>query len=156
MANAILDKFGSPTALTITLASLASSTSGVGRQSTLVDNSTNRYQAVMLYVKIKQGTSPTSSKGVYIYLLRDDGAAGVTTDGAGASDAAITVLNAQLIGFLANKSSAATGDVVQDAFLIERPGPKWGVAIVHDTVAALDATGGNHTVEFVGMNPEVQ
>ena len=68
MANEIKDKYGSTTALTISLASLASSTSGVGRQSTLVDNSTSKYQDILVYVKIKQGTSPTGSRGVCVHL----------------------------------------------------------------------------------------
>ena len=56
-----------------------------------------------------------------------------------------------------NKASgAATGDLMQEGFVIEDPGPKWTVAVVHDTVAALDATNGNHVVEYVGINPEAQ
>jgi hypothetical protein len=36
------------------------------------------------------------------------------------------------------------------------PGPKWTVAIVHDTGVALNATGSNHWVRYRGTNPEVQ
>lgn len=154
MANAILDKFATTTAFTITLASLASSTSGVGRQSTIVDNSTNRYSQVLVYIKIKQGTSPTGNKGAYVYLIRSDGTH--RSDGAGATDAAWTALNAQLIGTLINKSSPATGDLMYGEFLVDHPGPEWGIGIVHDTVAALDATEGNHRYYWVGINPEVQ
>jgi hypothetical protein len=157
MANLVLDKFASPTALTITVASLASSIAGVGRQSGIVDNTTNRYQDILLNVNIKQGTSPTGNKSVQIYLIRDnnDGTP-IRDDGAGASDAALTLLNAPLIGVLINKASPSTGDVLKGNFLISRPGPKWGIAIVHDTVATLDATGSNHVISFIGMNPEIQ
>lgn len=157
MANEIKDKFAASTALTITLASLASSTAGVGRQSDIVDNTTNRYQSVLLFVKIKLGTTPTGNKGAYVYLIRDDNnGTNHRSDGAGATDAAITILNAQLVGVLINKSSPSTGDVLYGEFLVDRPGPKWGVAVVHDTVAAFDSTGSNHWVRYVGMNPEVQ
>lgn len=157
MANEIKDKFASSAALTITLASLASSSSGAGRQSDIVDNTTNRYQAVLIYIKIKLGTSPTGSKGVYVYLIRDDNnGTNHRSDGAGASDAALTVQNAQLIGVMADKASPATGDVLYGEFLVERPGPKWGIAIVHDTGVNLDSTGGNHWARYVGLNPEVQ
>ena len=151
MANAILDKFSpTSTALTITLASLASSTAGLGRQSTIVDNTTNRNQDILLYVKITQGTSPTGSRGVYIYLIRDDNnGTNHRTDGAGASDAGLTVVNAELIGALRNIASPSTGDVLYGEFLVRRPGPKWGVAIVHDTAVNLDGTGGNHWVRYV-------
>lgn len=157
MANVVLDKYASVVALTITLGSLATSTTGVGRQSTIVDNTTNRYQDILLSVSIKQGTSPTGNKSVQIYLIRDnnDGTA-ILDDNAGVSDAALTVLNAPLIGTLINKSSPSTGDVLAGNFLITRPGPKWGIAIVHDTGVNLDSTNGNHVVSYIGLNPEIQ
>jgi hypothetical protein len=52
--------------------------------------------------------------------------------------------------------SPATGDNLQGDFLIHRPGPKWTIAIVHDTGVNLDSTGANHQVRWVGANPEVQ
>ena len=157
MAYAVLDKFATPAALTITLASLASSVAGVGRQSGIVDNTTNRYQDILLSLSIKQGTSPTGNKSIQVYLIRDnnDGTP-IRDDSAGVADAAITVLSASLVGILINKATPSTGDVLKANFLISRPGPKWGIAIVHDTVAALDATGGNHVVSYIGMNPEIQ
>lgn len=157
MANEIKDKFSTPAALTITLASLASSTTGVGRQSTIVDNTTNRYQDILLAVSIKLGTSPTGSKSVQIYLIRDNNdTTPIRDDNAGASDAAFTVLNAPLIGVLMDKSSPSTGDVLAGNFLINKPGPKWGIAVVHDTGVALDATGSNHVISYTGVDPEVQ
>src|SRR4051812_21154817 len=89
---------GSSTALTITVASLATSTTGVGRQSTLVDNSTNRYGRVLVAVNIKLGTSPTASKAIYVYGIRSnkDGTA-IRDDGAGASDAGWTRQNAEYL-----------------------------------------------------------
>lgn len=155
MANEIKAKFSSSAALNITLASLASSAVGVGRQSDIVDNTVNRFQEILIYVKLKQGTSPSGNKSAQIYLIRDDNA-GHRSDGAGVSDAAITVLNAALIGVMQNKSSPATGEEMYGEFRIVNPGPKWGIAIVHDTAVNLDATGGNHHVKFIGVNPEIQ
>lgn len=144
-----------PNALTITLASLASSTGGAtARQSTLVDNTTTRYGRIHLYPKVKLGTSPTASRLVYVFLIKDDGSTTPNrTDGAGASDAGITVLNAEVIGTA--YATAVTGAVIQPHFVIENPGPKWAVAVGHDTGANLDATGGNHSITWVGENPEV-
>lgn len=154
MANEIKEKFSTSAGFTITLASLASSTVGVGRQSTLIDNSTTRYRKVIVYLKIKQGTSPAGSRFVYVYGIRGDGT--IRSDGAGASDAAFTRLNAVELGVLINKSSPATGDVLTGEFVFENPGPEWGIAIVHDTNAHLDSTEGNHDYNWVGVNPEVQ
>lgn len=157
MPNEIKDLFGASTALTITLASLASSTTGVGRQSTIVDNTSTRYQDVFVYVKITQGTTPTGNKAVYVYLIRDDdNASNYRTDGAGTTDAALTVQNAILVGAMRNLAVPSTGDVLYGDFLITKPGPRWGIAIVHDTGVDLNSTGSNHYVRFVGINPEIQ
>lgn len=158
MANKILDLFGASTAFTITLASLASSTAGVGRQSDMIDNSTAREQLVRIWAKIKQGTSPTSARTVSLYLLTGD-AHGTPhrTDGAGASDAGITLLNAPLIGVIRNKASgAATGDNMYGEFLVRIAAPSWGIALVHDTAVNLDSTGGNHWLRYSYISPEVQ
>jgi hypothetical protein len=152
MASEIKAKFGTETALTITLTSLASSTAGVGRQSTMVDNTTTRYQKVHVYVKVKTGTSPTASKGIYAYLIRADKASSpdVITDNAGASDAALTVVSAQQVGGAATTN--VTGVTYSFDFTIHNPGPSWGIAIVHDTGVNTDASVGS--IYWVGENPE--
>lgn len=157
MANEIKSKYSTSAALTITLASLASSTASVGRQSTLIDNTTNRFQKVVIYAKIKLGTSPTADRNVTFYLIRtDNDGTEHRTDGAGTTDAALTVKNAQPIGSLYVGNSPATGDVLLGEFVVEDPGPEWGVAVVHDTGVNLDSTGSNHWVRYIGINPEVQ
>lgn len=156
MASEIMAKFGTATAMTITLASLTSSTAGVGRQGTLIDNSTTKFQKVHLYVKVTTGTSPTTLKGIYVYLLKANKVSSpeVITDGAGASDAGLTVVSAQQIaGAIVD---ATSNKAYQFDCVIHNPGPSWGIAIVHDTAVALHATGGNHAIWFVGENPEAQ
>jgi len=158
MANKILDLFQDSTAFTITLASLATSTVGVARQSDMIDNSTGREQLARIWCKITQGTSPTSAKTVSIHLLAGD-AHGTPhrTDGAGASDASITLINSQIIGIMRNKGSgAATGDIVYGEFLIRIAAPSWGIAITHDTGVNLNSTGGNHWARYSYLSPEVQ
>lgn len=159
-ANEIMDKFGSSTAMTITLASLASSTSGVGRQSTLIDNTTVRASEAIVYVKITVGTTPTANKPIYVYLLRGDDPASSNfrDDGAGASDAGLTIINAQLLGTI--MCTAATSDVAYRGAFSTRGlgalGKEWGIAIVHETAVNLNATAGNHFVRYVTVNPDVQ
>ncbi len=156
MPNEIKDKLGTSTALTMTLASLADQ---AGRQSTMIDNGTVRYQELLIYLKCKMGSSaPNANSIIEVYLLRGDKDAGTEhlSDGAGASDAALTPLNAQIIGALRNKASPAIGDVLYGEFLVHRPGPKWGIAVVNRTGQAFDGTGSNHWARYVGVNPEVQ
>ena len=149
--TAILPKRSAPAALTITLASLAS---GSARQASIVDNSTTRYQRIYLAAKLKLGTSPTANTLVSLYLIRSDGT--ITTDGAGSSDAAITLKNAQTLGTLSTGGSPATSDTLTDVFVVENPGPQWTVAVLNSTGAALDATAGNHLIEWVGEYLEIQ
>jgi len=153
MANDILAEFGGNTNLTLTLASLASSTAGVGRQSTIVDNSTTRYQIIHLFMKITTGTTPTANRNFYIYLIKSNGT--LRSDGAGASDAAITRLNARLLGAIA-MNSATSNVAYYGEFIIRNPGKEWGIIVVHDTGVNLNSTEGNHGYSWYGENPEIQ
>jgi len=156
VAGAIKAAHGAAAAMTITLASLASSTSGVGRQSTLVDNTANLYKSALVHAKITVGTSPTANTFIYVYLIRYDNSA-VGDDGCGANDAGLTVINSPLLGTIlvpATTSNTAYYGVFDTSFLGPL-GSKWGIAVVNSTGAALHATGGNHTVNFVGIKETI-
>lgn len=152
------ETFSAVTSMTITVASLATSTAGVGRQSDMVDNSTNRYLSALVYLKITVGTSPTANTPIYVYLIRSnaDGTP-IRDDAAGASDAGLTVKNAPLLGVIT--CTATTSDVayygIFDTSVMGPLGPSWGIAIVHSTGVNLNATGGNHTVNFIGVTKDV-
>lgn len=148
----VKDNFNSAS-FTITLASLASSTSGVGRQSTLVDNTSNLYTSAQIDLKITTGTSPTANTLVYVYLIRSDNNTPIIDDGAGSSDAGLTVVNAPLLGTIlvsAATSNAAYYGIFDTKFLGSL-GPKWGIAVVNSTGAALNSTEGNHVKEYLGI-----
>lgn len=154
MANEIKDKYGTSTALTITLASLGNL---AGRQSTLVDNTAARYQDLLLFVNVKTANTPNANSIVEVYLIRSDNdGTEHRDDGAGTADAALTPLNAQLVGALRSSAAPGTGETLKGSFLIHRPGPEWGVAVFNRTGQTLDATGTNHWVRYMGLNPEVQ
>lgn len=160
MANAIKPLFASPVALTLSFApgavGMASSTTGVGRQSTMVDNSTNRYKRIQLSLKVTMGTTPTVNRNVYVHLIRDNrDATAIRDDNAGTTDAAFTIINAPLLMALTN-TSTSTGTILRGNCVFEDPGPGWGIGIYHDCVAALDATESNHVLSFVGISDEIQ
>jgi hypothetical protein len=164
MAHEIKATFSASVALTIQLADdgvsgLASSVVGVGRQSTIVDNSSTRYQDLLIYVKVTAGTNPTSNRSVFVYLIRSDEIAAGTihrSDGAGTTDAAITIVNAPVIGVMSDDGVSATGEVFYGEFPVHLPGPAWGVAIVHNTGVDLDTAASAHWVRWIGINPEIQ
>jgi hypothetical protein len=152
MVAQILAEHGTATAMTITLASLASSTSGVGRQSTIVSNVDNA-QMIHVYVKVTVGTTPTIDTNIFVHLIKSD--ATHRSDGAGASDAGLTILNSRLLGVIRNNS--ASSDVVYyGEFLIRNPGPEWGIAISHDTGTNLKSLAGDHAVRYTIENQESQ
>jgi len=161
MPNAILPKYAAEQTLAITLGDgvngLASSTTGAGRQSTMVDNSVTRFKRIRLFIKLTQGAGGTGSKGAYVLALRGDGNTGSPhrTDNAGSGDAALTALNAPLIGVIGNQASAPSGAVYGE-FVLEDPGPEWGVLIYHDFGVNLSATGANHYVKWIGEYDEIQ
>jgi hypothetical protein len=141
------DVYAAAVAFTISLNALATSTAGVGRQSTLLTSNTSR--AALIYVKLKMGTTPTANTVATVYLIQGDGT--ITTDGAGASDAGLTVVNAPVLGQIIC-SATTTGALYQAVFdtrlVTPALGPQWGIAIVNSTGAALDASAGG-TVDYV-------
>lgn len=155
MPNIIKAEHDASVAMTITLASLASSTAGVGRQTTMVDNTDNA-QLVRVFFKVTTGTSPTVNKTIQFYLLSADAAStpNIITDAAGAADAGHTIVTAPLV--YAVQTTATSNQTYQGSFLLRNPGISWGLTVVHDTGAALNSTGSNHAIYYVVENTEVQ
>jgi hypothetical protein len=145
---------------TITLASLGSSSAGVGRQSTLIDNDTTWRMAARIYLRIQVGTTPTADTLIHAYLIlsSDDATTPIRNDNAGASDAAWTALNAEPLGTLLVDS--ATSDLyyygIFDTWKHGPLGPQWGIGIVNATGVALGSTEGNHIKQYRYYDPEVQ
>lgn len=83
--------YGTSTAITCTLASLAQ---GSARQSAYIDNTSNKFLDAIIYLKIKlQNTTPGSDKAIYVWFYggSEDGALWGYTDNATGSDAALTM-----------------------------------------------------------------
>jgi hypothetical protein len=155
MPNTIQANFGSSTALTITLTSLASSAFGVGRQSNLVDNTIDLGQMIRVYFKVTTGTSPTNNRTINFYFITADAptSPNIITDGAGTTDAGLTVQSAPLVHSI---TTLDTSDkTYQGSFLIRNPGKAWAICVVHDTGVALNATGSNHLLRYIYENQVV-
>ena len=154
MANEIRTKTDAVANFTISLAGLAA---GAARQSTIVANTNNR-GAALIYLKIQTGASAPTAGTIYeVYLLRDDGVTNYRTDGAGATDAAITIVNAQLLGTIVvtnNANAFFYGDF--DTAPLGPLGPKWGIAVRNSTDQAIGATEADHVKEYATYLPEIQ
>lgn len=152
--STVLNTYNSVTALTITIASLANSSTDVGRQSTLVDNTSTKYKKAKIYCKITVGTSPTANTLLYVYLIQDNNdSTPIRDDGAGASDAAWTHINAPLLGTIrvpATTSDTAYYGIFDTDKVTKDLGPKWAIGLVNASGATLNATGGNHVISYIG------
>jgi hypothetical protein len=151
-------EYAASSALTISLASLASSSTFVaGRESTAVDNTTNKYLDYLLAGKIRVGTTPTTSTEIRVYVvaLMEDATYPDVFDG---TDSAETVTSAgvrdgfaKLAAVMGVDSTTSDRDYyfgpVSVAALFGGSLPKkFAVFVTHNTGVALNATGGNHAV----------
>jgi hypothetical protein len=152
----VLSNYGTANqAITITLGALANNGQ---RESTVIDNTSNKFLNALVQLKVKTGGSGTSSSGylvIYAYGTSDDG----TTygDGATGSDAGITLNsppNLQEIGRIYVAANATTYKSnplsVAAAFGGVLP-KKWGIVVENKTGGTLDATDGNHAVFYQGV-----
>lgn len=158
MANQINTKNITLGTHTITLASLAN---GSGRQSDLIDNSTNDYPAAIVYARVASGAAaPTAGASYELYLLRGNAAPASNTyasDNAGTGDAAITVENAPLLGAVVVTATANKHFYGEfDTSALGPLGPSWGVALKNSSGGTLNPTAGSHLLTYSLYVPEVQ
>lgn len=168
MAATRKTEYAASAAVTISLASLASSATFVaGRESTLVDNTSNKYLDYQLSGKITTGTTPTVNTEIRVYVvgIMEDSTWPDVFDG---TDSPETVTSTYILDGLcalaARLQVSASSDIayplrnisVRALFGGVLP-KKFVVFVSHNTVVALNATGGNHTIyvtgEYESLNP---
>lgn len=157
MAGDLKSKYGAASgALTITLASLASSATA-GRESTVVDNSTDLFRDVLVTVKVKVDSgSIANDKAVIVYAYGTVDGGSPYTGGATGSDAAYTMDDPTVlvaIGVIPAPTQSKTyiGTFrVAHAFGGVLP-QKWGLMIRNYCGIALTGTAGDHGVTYQGI-----
>ncbi len=160
--------YSSNTTITMDLANLASSSTFLaGRESSQIDNTTNKYMDVMVSGQISVGTTPTAGQ-IMVYVWGADTSLATTAlDVLDGTDSAETLTNT---GILANLRVGAvlpvlatTSDIAylvlpfSVAALFNGLMPKfWGLFVAHNTVAALRNTAVNtNSLEYVGVKYDV-
>lgn len=154
-------------ALTLTLASLATSATLVaGRASTAVDNTTNRYLDALLSGKITVGTTPTVDTLIEVWCYAAIQDTPSYPDGITGSDANKTITSvaikqaalqlAAVIGVDATTSDRAYyfGPVSVASLYGGVLPDKWGAFVVHNTGVNLNSTGSNHFLEYLGIHSD--
>jgi hypothetical protein len=158
-------KYANAAALTITLASLATSaTRVVGRESTAIDNSTNLYLDALVSGKITTGTTPTAGQiDIWVYACHDETPTYMDVlDGTDSDETFTDELSRNSAMRLAHVIATDTTSnqtywiapfSVRELYRGVMP-RFWGVFVSHSCVAALHATGGNHEIKYIGYQEE--
>lgn len=155
--------YASSAAITCGVASLASS-SGLtaGRESNAVDNTSNKYLDYLFACRITVGTTPTTNTRIEVWAYGSYDDTPTYPDVFDGTDSAETVTNAEIKRAALKLAGsidviATTSDIAYPlsprsiASLHGGALPKfWGVFATHNTVAALNATGGNHVFSQTG------
>ncbi|MGB8275370.1 MAG: hypothetical protein WCF16_08910 [Alphaproteobacteria bacterium] len=158
-------KYAARAALALTLASLATDSNLLtGRASDAVSNTSNLFDDVLIGGKITVGTTPTANTfiEVWAYAARQDAPSypdAITGSDAGKTmtSAAIKQLALSLIAVIPVDS--ATSDrayPIKETSIASLFGgvmpDKWGVFVTHNTGVNLNATAGNHFLEYMGIS----
>jgi hypothetical protein len=147
--------YAASTAITCTLASLATNTA---RESTAIDNTTNKYLDALVAVTIKLQTgTPAADKAIYVYAYGSEDGTNYT-DNATGTDAAVTMrapTNLKLIGVIATPDAGALtykGPPMSIAAAFGGILPrKWGIVVQNKSNLTLDATEGTHAKTYTGV-----
>lgn len=137
--------------ITVTLTSLAN---GSARESTAIDNTSNKYLDAIVRVLTNGQASGTGLMDVYVYAALGDAAS--YTDGATGSDAAFTAANRRNAKYLdsiqMNAGTAVQAVLRSVASVFGGLLPEeWGLIFINSSGAALSATGGDHVIEYQGI-----
>jgi hypothetical protein len=163
MAGDIKLQYGTPTDLTITLASLASSSTLVaGRESTAVDNRTDEYLDALVSGFVASGTTLTAGAlEVWVYAQLDDTPTYPEVLDGTDSDETFTTRDQMFAGMRlgARIVTNTTNSVVYPiapfsvASLFGGVMPRrWGVFLTHSMVGALAASG--HKIQYAPVHQQ--
>ena len=144
-------------AQTVTMTN-TSLTNGSWRQSTAVDNGTNKYIDAHLGGSIQVGTTPTAGGTIDVYAYGTYDGTNFTA-GASGTDGSYTADGEEgLLKFVTSIAVDATSDQdyvfgpesIAAAFGGVLP-ETWGIVIENNTGATLNATGTNNEIQFFGI-----
>lgn len=143
--------------ITFTLGELASSTT-IGRSSTSIDNGTNLYDDVLVYIAVKtSGTTLGMDKSVYVYVYgSEDGTNFDSGAEAVGSDIGITFSNPTILKGPVVLAAPGTSQTYKKVFSISpffggRMPRKWGLVAKNFTGQSLDPTETNFTKTYTGI-----
>lgn len=155
--------YAASAAIACGVASLATSSTFVaGRESDVVDNTTNKYLDALLSGKVTVGTTPTVNTQILVYVfgLVDDTEYPDVMDGTDSAETLTSVGVGQ--GFLKLAATLAVDSTTSDRTYPFGPisvaalfggilPKKWGCFVTHNSGVNLNATASNHELNYVGI-----
>ena len=161
--------YSANTAITMDLANLAtSSTFLAGRESSQIDNTSNKFVDALVSGFVSVGTTPTANTVIGIYVYGADTSLATTAlDVLDGTDSAETLTNAGILAALKLGASIAVPAATSDVQYIVLPFsvaalfggvmPKfWGLFVSHNTAVNLRNTAVNtNSFEYVGIKYDI-
>lgn len=155
--------------ITMDLANLGSSATFVaGRESSQIDNTSNKYMDALVFGRISVGTTPTANTVIYVYVYAGDVSLATTgVDVLDGTDSAETLTNTGILNSLRLGAAigvpAATSDVAYEvqpfsvASLFGGIMPKfWGLYVAHNTAVNLRNTAVNqNSLSYAGIKYDI-
>lgn len=160
MSGTVKTSLSASSAVTISLASLASDTNLLaGRESSAIDNTTTRALDYLLAGKIRQGTTPTTAKEIRVYVVGTLTEAPSWPDVFDGTDSAETVTSSGIRDSVCRLAAVMATDSTSDrdnffgpvsvAALFGGVLPaQFVVFVTHNTAVNLNSTGGNHVLSI--------
>lgn len=161
------DSTSSTNAITITLASLATSATKVaGRESTVVDNGTPKYDDFLVSGQITVGTTPTVNTQIEVWVYAPLKIVTGTASYPVATSTALTGADAAATFEIDQKNQLKLAGVANVIATSDRAYSfnfsiaqlfggvvpiKWGLFVTHGTGVNLNATAGNHWFHWTGV-----
>ncbi len=167
-AGDIKTAYASTATITIGVENLASDTNLLaGRESTAVDNSTNKYIDALLSGKIRTGTTPTTARRIQVWVYAEIDDTPTYPDVLDGTDSDETItsddIKVSALRLAAEMSTDATtgrdyyfGPISVAALFGGVLPQRWGVFVTHDTAVNLDVTAGDHFIKYTGKFETVE
>lgn len=169
MATSTINYSGTGTSITMDLANLATSSTWIaGRESSEIDNTTNKYVDALVSGSISVGTTPTANTTITVFVWGSDVSLATTAiDVLDGTDSAETLTNTGIRDALRTGAvinvPAATSDVAYPvlpfsiAALFGGVMPRfWGLFATHNTGANLRNNAVNtNSLKYVGIKYDV-
>jgi len=138
--------FDTDNTVTITLASLLTDSEAT---SSTIDNSTDKFMAADIQVKVKTGTGTSTGGKVFLYLLRSvDG--GTDFDTFDSAD-----INSQQLVNVAANADDTTYIFSVDTSSVGLLPSHWRLVLLNSTGSTLSAVAADHYIKFTGKKFEI-